>query len=123
LLATPQNQLTRWQEYFKNNLAAPLQQMSITTTQRTPDTTKIPSGVPTGNEIITAIKNLKSNKASGLDNLPPEIFKTYPHTIANILEPFLKRSMGFWPNHKRMETRAHHKLPKKGDLSAAIGGE
>jgi len=34
LLATPQDQLTRWQEYFKNNLAAPLQQMSITTTQR-----------------------------------------------------------------------------------------
>jgi hypothetical protein len=88
-----------------------------------PETTKIPSGAPTGNEIKTAIKYLKSNKASGLDNLPPEIFKTYPRTVANILEPLLKRSVGFWPNHKRMERRAHHKLPKKGDLNATIGGE
>jgi hypothetical protein len=34
---------------------------------------------------------LKLNKASGLDNLPPEIFKSYPHTTANILEPLLKK--------------------------------
>jgi len=79
----------------------------------TPDTTKIPSGVPTGNEIKTAIKHLKSNKARGLDNLPPEMFKTYPHTIANILDPLLKKSMGFWPNPKRMETSSHHKTPKE----------
>ena len=84
LLATPQDQMTRWQEYFKNNLAGPLQQMSITTTQRTPNTTKISSRAPTGNEIKTGIKHLKSNKASSLDNLPQEILKTYPHTIANI---------------------------------------
>jgi hypothetical protein len=60
--------------------------MSITTTQMASDITKIPSGAPTGNEIKNAIKHLKSNKASGLHNLPPEICKTYPHTIANILE-------------------------------------
>jgi hypothetical protein len=88
--------------------------MSITTTQITPDTTKIPSGAPTGNEIKTAIKHLKSNKASGLDNLPLEIFKNYSHTIANILETFVKKSVEFWPNPKRMETRAHHKTPKEG---------
>jgi hypothetical protein len=65
--------------------------MSIATTQRTPETTKIPSRAPTGNEIKTAIKHLKSNKASGLDNLLLEIFKTYPRTIANILETLLKK--------------------------------
>jgi hypothetical protein len=42
LLATPQNQLTRWQEYFKDNLAAHPQQMCMITTQTAPDTTKIP---------------------------------------------------------------------------------
>ena len=68
--------------------------MSITTTQMTPDTTKIPSGAPTGNEIKTAFKRLKSNKASDLDNLPPEMFKTYRHTIANIMEPLLKIKYG-----------------------------
>jgi hypothetical protein len=64
----------------------------------TPDTTKVSSGAPTGNEIKIAIKHLKLNKASGLDNLQPEIFKTYLHTIANILEPLLQKRMGFWPN-------------------------
>jgi hypothetical protein len=64
LLATPQDQLTRWQECFKNNLAAPPQQISIITTQMTPDTTKIPSGASTGNEIKTAIKHLKSKPAA-----------------------------------------------------------
>jgi hypothetical protein len=44
------------------------------------------------------IKHLKLNKASGLDNLPPEIFKVYPHTTANNLEPLLKTGMRFWPN-------------------------
>ena len=57
LLTTPQDRLTRWQEHFKNNLAAPPEQMSITTMQMTPDTTKIPLGAPTGNEIKTAIKH------------------------------------------------------------------
>jgi len=57
-----------------------------------PDTLKIPSDAPTVKEIKTAIRHLKSNKASGLDNLPPEIFKTYPHTVANIVETLLKKA-------------------------------
>ena len=47
LLGTPQNQLTRWQEYFKDIPAAPSQQLCTTTTQTIPDSTKIPSGAPT----------------------------------------------------------------------------
>jgi hypothetical protein len=47
----------------------------------TPDITKIPSGAPTGSEIKTVTKHLKSNKTSGLDNLPPEISKTYPQIV------------------------------------------
>jgi hypothetical protein len=80
----------RWED-FKNNLAAPPQQVCIITTQMALNTTKIPSGTPTGNKIKTVIKHLKLNKVSGFGNLAPEIFKTYPHTMANILEPLLKR--------------------------------
>jgi hypothetical protein len=123
LLATPQDQLTRWQEYFKNNLAAPPQQVSITTTQMTRDTTKFPSGAPTGSETKTAIKHLKSNKASGPDNLPPEIFKTYPHTIAKVLEPLFKKVWDSGQIPSEWKQGLIIKLPKKGDLSAAIGGE
>jgi hypothetical protein len=56
LLTTSQNQLTRWQEYFKDNFAMPPQQISMSTTQITPESTKIPTGVPTINEIKMAIK-------------------------------------------------------------------
>jgi hypothetical protein len=38
-----------------------------------------------------AIKHLKQNKASGPDNLPAEFFRNCPNTIANILEPLLKK--------------------------------
>jgi len=91
LLTTPQDQLTRWQEYFKDNFAAPLQQICTNTTQRTPETTKIPTGAPTMKEIKTAIKHLKLNKACSHDNLPAELFRTYPNTIVNILETLLRR--------------------------------
>jgi len=57
----------------------------------TTESTKIPTGAPTINEIKMAIKHLKQNKASGPDNLPAEFFRTYPNTIANILEPLLKK--------------------------------
>jgi hypothetical protein len=62
--------------------------------QTTSDTKKSSSNAPTGNKIKITIKHLKLNKASGLDNLPPEIFKTYLHTIANILEPLIKKKYG-----------------------------
>jgi len=42
----------------------------MNTTQRTPEIIKIPAGAPTKKEIKAAIKHLKQNKASGLDNLP-----------------------------------------------------
>jgi hypothetical protein len=94
LLTAPQNRLTRWQEYFNDNFAAPPQQIAMNTTQMTPKTTKIPTGAPTMNEIKTAIKRLKLNKASGPDNLPAEFFRTYPSTTANIMEPLLKKRRG-----------------------------
>jgi hypothetical protein len=83
----------------------------------TPDTIKIPSGAPTGNEIKSAIKHLKSNKASGLDSLPPEMFKTYRHPITNILEPLLKKvwDSGHIPSEWKQGLII--KIPKKGDLT------
>jgi hypothetical protein len=117
LLTTPQNQLTRWQEYFKDNFAILPQQISMSNTQTPPESTKIPTGVPTINEIKMAIKHLKQNTASGPDNLPAEFFRNYPNTIANILEPLLKKvwDSGQIPNEWKQGLII--KLPKKGDLT------
>jgi hypothetical protein len=84
---------------------------------KTNDTLKVPIHAPTANEIKTAIKHLKANKASGPDNLPPEIFKTYPHTIANILEPLLRQvwDSGQIPSERKQGLII--KLPKKRDLT------
>ncbi|XP_067411321.1 uncharacterized protein [Emydura macquarii macquarii] len=45
---------------------------------------------PTKEEIISAIKKLKNNKAPGKDNLNAELFKTDPETAAGILEPLFR---------------------------------
>jgi len=82
-----------------------------------PDTLKISSDAPTVKEIKTAIKHLESNKASGLDNLPPEIFKIYPHTVANILEPLLKKVWESGQIPIGWKQGLIIKLPNKGDLT------
>jgi antitoxin component of RelBE/YafQ-DinJ toxin-antitoxin module len=148
MLASPQDQLNRWHEYFRNSLAAPLlhknanttelpvdtlkissdaptvkeikiaiKHLKSTTTELPVDTLKISSDAPTVKEIKIAIKHLKSNKASSPDNLPPEIFKNYPHTVANILEPLLKKIWELGQIPKEWKQGLIIKLPKKGDLT------
>jgi len=116
MLITPQNQLIRRQEHFKENFAAPPQQISMNAIQMTPEITKIPTVAPTKKEIKTAIKHLKPNKASGPDNLPAEFFGTYPNAIADILELLLKK---VWESSRIPNDWKHSliKLPKKGDLT------
>jgi hypothetical protein len=117
MLTTPQNQLIRWQKHFKENFAAPPQQINMNTIQRTPEIVKIPAGAPTKKEIKAVIKHLKPNKAGGPDNLPAEFFITYPNTIANILEPLFKKA---WQSGQLPNDWKHGliiKLPKKGDLT------
>jgi len=85
---------------------------------KTPETTKIPTGAPTTKEIKNAIKHLKLNKACGHDNLPAELFRTYPNTIANILEPLLEKNVwnsGQIPSDWKQGIVI--KLPKKDDLT------
>ena len=65
----------------------------------------------------TAIEHLKLNKANGLDNLPAAFFRTYPNTIANILESLLKKVWQSGQIPKDWKHRFILKLPKKGDLT------
>jgi hypothetical protein len=91
--------------------------MSTTTTPTISNTLKVPIDAPTENEIKTAIKCLKANKASSPDNLPPEIFKTYPHTVADILEPLLRKVWDSGQIPSEWKEGLTMKLPKKGDFT------
>lgn len=51
---------------------------------------KISTNVPSVAEIATAIKQLKSGKAAGVDNIPPEFFTLCPQTTAKLLHPVIE---------------------------------
>ena len=85
----------------------------MATTQRHQTAQKFLQVPPLGNEIKIAIKHLKLNKASGPDNLPPEFFKIYSNTIANILEPLLKKVWNSGQIPSDWKQGLIIKLPKK----------
>ena len=72
---------------------------------------------PTKEEIIKAIKSLKSGKAPGNDQLSAELFKTDPALAADILLPLFHQ---IWHDEEIPKTWSEGniiKLPKKGDLT------
>ena len=54
--------------------------------------TELPISVrpPSKGEIFNAIKTMKNEKAAGADNIPPEVLKADPYTLANILLPLFQ---------------------------------
>jgi len=82
-----------------------------------PKLQKFPTGAPTTKEIKTAIKHLKLNKACSPDNLPAELFRTYPNTIVNVLEPLFKKVWNSGQIPSEWKQGLIIKLPKKGDLT------
>ena len=78
---------------------------------------KIKSGRPTKTEIKTAIKQLKSGKAAGPDNIPPEALKAEPNLTTDLLYSFFGR---IWEEERTPTEWTEGyivKLLKKGDRS------
>lgn len=115
LLSTPEEQLERWVEHFKEvlNRPSPTEQPQIPKA-RTP--LKIKCDRPTKTEIKAAIKQQKTGKAAGPDNIPPEALKVDINTSTDMLYSLFGR---IWNEEKTpTEWAEGHivKLPKKGDL-------
>ena len=68
-------QNTRWKEYFYN-IFNPKEALStcVSITMRLNKNYEVSSSMY--NEICTIINKLKSNKAAGIDNIPPEFIKS-----------------------------------------------
>jgi hypothetical protein len=74
VLATTEEQLARWAEHFKEVLNRPPPDVTPEI-NRADGELKINLNLPSKTEIKQTIKKLKTAKASGPDNIPPEALK------------------------------------------------
>ena len=111
-----QEQRKRWAEYFEEllNRPAPLNPPNIEAAH-----TDLPIDVtpPTIEEVKMAIRQIKSGKAAGPDNIPAEALKSDIEITANMLHLLFKK---IWEEEQvPMDWKEGYliKIPKKGDLS------
>ena len=107
-------QLQRWVDHFNEllNRPSPTETPSIL---EAPSELEVNCEKPSKEEIVKAVKKLKSEKAAGPDNIPPETLKLDPHTTAGMLYELFGK---IWQEEEMpTEWNESHiiKLPKKGD--------
>ncbi|CAH8471399.1 unnamed protein product [Schistosoma rodhaini] len=111
-----EEQRNRWVEHFKEllNRPAPLNPPNI---EAAPTDLPIDIGPPTIEEISMAIRQIKSGKAAGPDNIPAEALKANVTATAKILHILFGK---IW-DEEHVPTDWKEglliKIPKKGDLS------
>ncbi|CAH8626502.1 unnamed protein product [Schistosoma haematobium] len=111
-----EEQQNRWVEHFKEllNRPAPLNPSNI---EAAPTDLPINVGPPTIEEISMAIRQIKSGKAAGPDNIPAEALKADVAATARILHILFNK---IW-DEEQVPTDWKEglliKIPKKGDLS------
>jgi hypothetical protein len=116
LLATEKDQDRRWKEHFEEVLNRP--EPLVTADIKDPDKAlDINTEPPTKEEIVHAIKTLKSGKAPGHDQLNAELLKADPATSAKRLHPIFR---SIWEEENIPEDWRKGsivKIPKKGNLA------
>lgn len=118
-LTTSKNeQLLIWTEYYSDLLSnpGPVIDISCDCTNHTirNDISCDCPGLP---EIVSAIKSLRSNKAAGPDNIPPDLLMADPNTSSRLIFPLIKK---FWDCENlpsELKEGIIVKLPKKGNLT------
>ena len=115
VLTTEHMQTKRWAEHFTEvlNTEAP----TITADPPAPiDDLDIATGVPTLQEVTNAIKQMKTGKSPGIDNICIELLKTYVITVGII---FTGLFSDIWTANeipRDWNKGLIVKIPKKGDL-------
>ena len=90
-LTTEETQANRWVEHFSKVLNRESVTITADTKPQPPthphtpnDDLDIPTGVPTLQEVIHAIQQMKSGQAPGTDNIYTEMLKTYIHFAGRV---------------------------------------
>lgn len=119
LLVSDEDQLKRWKEHF----SAVLNRVFTSEVNLTPNdpsvvtNSRIRTVSPSREEILTAIRALKNNKAVGLDGIPAELLRAAPTTSSELLHPLIERAWETESFPEEWKKGMIVKLPKKGDLT------
>ena len=122
LLTTTEDQLKRWHQHFEETLnfddvTTTLAENDNINVRETGPSRSVNSNPPTITEIRNAIKDMKSGKAAGIDQITPEVLKADVNLFADLLLPIFKM---VWEQEKLPDDWLQGvlvKIPKKGDLS------
>ncbi|XP_073820509.1 uncharacterized protein [Musca autumnalis] len=117
-LTTIEHQLTRWTEFYKDADDNSTVQYQPTEQSRNSPPHNINVAPPTNEEISSAISKLKSHKAAGPDNLPPELFKYAADVLTPILQPIVSEAWSTNNIPSKWKEGVIITIPKKGDLSS-----
>ncbi len=116
VLTNIEEQLKRWREHFEeilNQLSEPTEEAD----DIEPPSLRIKTDPPSKAEIVQALKEMKNNKAAGIDGIPAEILKADLNVTAEALMPLFT---DIWTSENIPDERKRGvivKIPKKGDLS------
>jgi hypothetical protein len=115
-----QSQLQRLQKHFNQtfNFTHATENVDVSQDMReNVIDSSIQTSSPTIKDMRKAIDDLRSDKAAGIDQIPPEMLKADVNLFANVLYPIFKQA---WELEKLSNDWLQGvlvKLPKKGDLS------
>ena len=115
LLSSIDDQLRRWKEYFQEvlNRPTPLNPPDLTTGE----TLDINMEEISKEEIWKAINQMKTGKAAGIDNIPPEVLKEGGAEIVNQLHNIFNKIWSTETPPAEWKKGLLIKIPKNGDLS------
>ncbi|CAH8472212.1 unnamed protein product [Schistosoma guineensis] len=116
IITNVKEQRNRWVEHFKEllNRPAPLNSLNI---EVAPTGIPMDVGPPTIEEISMAVKQIKSGKAAGPDNIPAGALKADVAVTAKMLYILFNKIWDEEQVPKDWKEGLLTKIPKKGDLS------
>ncbi|XP_073815949.1 uncharacterized protein [Musca autumnalis] len=91
-LSSPDEQVDRWRRFFstENPSDNETQPNTSTSTLRRNPRRDVNTDPPTYEEVLRALKSLKSGKAAGPDNIPSELLKYGAEPIAQTITPIIR---------------------------------
>ena len=114
--ASQQERVKLWEQHFKNLLGSPPKIMDEPITRIISKQLDIKLGPFTKEELDSVLKKIKNRKAAGLDEIPPEVWKTRQ------FDDILLRQCNAVYSQNRIERWMKGCIlpfPKKGDLGLA----